>query len=54
MSEHSPRSNSEPTPERKMTEAQEAAIRDLCARYGVEYKAEHYASSCSTRWLIWH
>lgn len=44
MSELSPRFNSEPTPEQpKMTEAQEAALQDLCSRYGVEYSAEHYA-----------
>lgn len=42
--ERSPRFNSEPTPERKLTEAQEAALRDLCSRYGVGYSAEHYAS----------
>lgn len=43
MSELPPRFESEPTPERKMTDAQEAAIRDLCERYGVEYRAGDYA-----------
>jgi len=35
MSEHAPE-----TP--GMTEAQDAALRDLCARYGVDFAPSHY------------
>lgn len=40
----------EPAP--AMTEAQEAALRDLCERYEVEYAPEHYIVNSYGAWAL--